>query len=128
MSSEWTPPADGAPCWINIFATDVTRGEHAFTLLATTNPDQHSARKFWSEALGWKFRESTTRMDGTEENPEEIAHFEHGANCPGGGITKVDEVVRTEGKGGNVLYLYVNDLGATEKVSMSTCLRSWTID
>ncbi len=84
MSSEWTPPADGAPCWINIFATDVIRGEHFITsLLASTNPDQHSARKFWSEALGWKFRESTTHMDGTEENPEEIAHFEHGANCPG---------------------------------------------
>ena len=56
-------------------------------------------------------------MDGTEEDPNEIAHFDLGSNCPAGGITKVDDVKKTEGKGGNVMYLYITDLEATEKVS-----------
>ncbi len=55
-------------------------------------------------------------MDGVEEDPSDIAHFDLGSNCPAGGITKVSEVTRTQGKGGNVMYLYVSDLKATEKV------------
>lgn len=101
MASQWTPPPDGTPCWINIFATDVPR-----------------ARAFYSSALGWTFRESTRRMDGTEEDPSQIAHFDLGSTCPAGGITKVGEVKKTDGKGGNVMYLYVNNLAGTEKVNL----------
>lgn len=80
--------------------------------------DKCPARDFYKTALGWKFRESTTRMDGTEEDPTQIVHFELGSNCPGGGITKVDQVVKTEGKGGQVLYLYFeNGLADVAKVS-----------
>ena len=61
-------------------------------------------------------------MDGIEEDPNEIAHFDLGSKCPAGGITKVNEVVRTGGKGGNVLYLWAEDLAAVEKVCWSqTC-------
>ena len=57
------------------------------------------------------------RMDGTEEDPSQIAHFDLGSNCPAGGITKVGEVTKTKGRGGNVMYLYVSDLAGAEKVS-----------
>lgn len=66
-------------------------------------------------------------MDGTEEDPNQIAHFDLGSNCPAGGITKVNEVNKTEGKGGNVLYLYVSDLEAMEKVSNVTIVFSWAV-
>ncbi|KAK6364503.1 hypothetical protein LTS17_012126 [Exophiala oligosperma] len=56
-------------------------------------------------------------MDGTEEDPTKIVHFSFGDGCPGGGITKVDQVVKTNGKGGVVLYLMVDDLeGAMKKI------------
>ena len=55
-------------------------------------------------------------MDGIEEDPAQIAHFDLGSTCPAGGITRVSEVVPTKGKGGTVLYLMVNDLEAAMKV------------
>lgn len=78
-----------------------------------------TARQFYTDAFGWKFRESTTRMDGVEEDPSQIAHFNLGTGCPGGGITKVsdEEFVRTGGKGGAVLYLVVEDLDKAMEVS-----------
>ncbi|KAJ9636183.1 hypothetical protein H2204_005455 [Knufia peltigerae] len=99
-TTKWTPPPNGHPCWINVFATDVQR-----------------ARTFYHSVFDWKFRDSTTRMDGTEEDPTKIVHFSFGDGCPGGGITKVDQVVKTNGKGGVVLYLMVDDLeGAMKKI------------
>ena len=55
-------------------------------------------------------------MDGIEEDPAQIAHFDLGPRCPGGGITKVCEVVSTKGKGGNVFYLMADDIEAIMKV------------
>jgi hypothetical protein len=80
----------------------------------------YAARKFWSEALGWKFREADSGPDGRQEDPNKIAHIESFKDCPGGGITKTNEVLRTEGKGGTILYLYVNDLEDTERVRNCT--------
>ena len=77
---------------------------------STTNTP-FTAKTFYTEALNWTFRTTHTRSDGIIEDPNAIAHFDHGATCPAGGITKVDEVLRTEGKGGCVLYLFVEDLG-----------------
>lgn len=74
------------------------------------------ARTFYHSVFDWKFRDSTTRMDGTEEDPTKIVHFSFGDGCPGGGITKVDQVVKTNGKGGVVLYLMVDDLEGAMKV------------
>jgi predicted enzyme related to lactoylglutathione lyase len=66
--------------------------------------------------LEWKFREGTTREDGLEEDPNQIAHFSH-PGCASGGFTKVDELIRTGGKGGAVIYVWVDDLEVAEKVS-----------
>lgn len=55
-------------------------------------------------------------MDGIEEDPNEIAHINPMPNFPGGGITKVTEIVQTQGKGGAVLYLYSDDMKEAEKV------------
>ena len=80
----------------------------------------YSARRFYEEAFGWKFRDSTTTMDGREEDPSQIVHFSLGSTCPGGGITRVDpqEFIRTKGKGGPILYLIVDDLEESMKVSI----------
>jgi hypothetical protein len=51
-------------------------------------------------------------MDGLEEDPSYIAHFDHGPHGTSGGITKVgaDELVSTKGKGGAVLYMWADSL------------------
>lgn len=62
-------------------------------------------------------------MDGIEEDPTEIQHFSLGSTSPGGGITKVKGggLIKTEGKGGSILYLAVNDLEETMKVTCDPC-------
>lgn len=57
-------------------------------------------------------------MDGREEDPTQIQHFSLGSTSPGGGITRVkpEELVRTEGKSGPVIYLMVDDLEQTMEV------------
>lgn len=100
-AQEWTEPPFGHPCWINIFASDVPR-----------------ARRFYQQAFGWKFRDSTTDEDGQYEPAEEVAHFDLGDRCPAGGITRVEEgkFVKTGGTGGVALYLIVDDLKQAMKV------------
>ncbi|KAJ9610875.1 hypothetical protein H2200_005652 [Cladophialophora chaetospira] len=93
--ANWTPPKDGTPCWINVLATDVRR-----------------ARTFYKDVFGWQFNRTTT-VDGRDLDPTEIAMFEvPGQSCPGGGITRVSEAewASSHGKGGVVLYLYVDDI------------------
>ncbi|RMZ88327.1 hypothetical protein DV736_g4438, partial [Chaetothyriales sp. CBS 134916] len=98
MATEWVAPPSGTPCWINLFATDVSR-----------------AQRFYEDAFGWKFRDLTKPHHGTSKDPNEIALFEFGSRSPGGGITRVDQVVSTKGKGGAVLYLIVDDIDAAMK-------------
>lgn len=77
-----------------------------------------SARRFYEEAFGWQFRDSTTTKDGRQEDPTAIVHFSLGATSPGGGITKVnpEDFLRTQGKGGPIIHLMVSDLEASMKV------------
>lgn len=77
-----------------------------------------SARKFYQNAFGWKFRDSTTTMDGREEDPTEIVHFSLGPTSPGGGITKVkpEDFMRTRGKSSPIIHLMVDDLDEAMKV------------
>ncbi|KIW11028.1 hypothetical protein PV08_10327 [Exophiala spinifera] len=98
MAAQWTPPPNGHPCWINIFATDVQR-----------------ARTFYKTVFDWDFRCEST---GEEEDPTEVAHFSFGDTCPGGGITRVDQVAQTRGKGGVVLYLSVDNLETAMEVRL----------
>ncbi|KIX03454.1 uncharacterized protein Z518_07006 [Rhinocladiella mackenziei CBS 650.93] len=100
MAQTWTPPADGTPCWINVLATDVPR-----------------AQAFYSTVFNWRFNRSASQ-DGRTLDPNEIALFEvPGQPSPNGGITKVsaDEWASTHGKGGVVLYLYVEDINPWEE-------------
>lgn len=57
-------------------------------------------------------------MDGLEEDPKEIVHFSLGPTSPGGGITKVklEDFLRTQGKGGSIIHLIVDDLDEAMKV------------
>ncbi|OCT47290.1 Glyoxalase/bleomycin resistance protein/dioxygenase [Cladophialophora carrionii] len=100
MAETWSPPEDGTPCWINVLATDVQR-----------------AKAFYSNVFDWRFNRTTT-ADGRTLDPTEIAMFEvPGQPCPGGGITRVSESewAASHGKGGVVLYLYVDDINSYEK-------------
>ncbi|KIW93733.1 uncharacterized protein Z519_05048 [Cladophialophora bantiana CBS 173.52] len=100
MAEKWTPPKDGTPCWINVLATDVQR-----------------AQKFYSTVFNWRFNRPTT-SEGHALDPAEIAMFEvPGGPCPNGGITRVTQSEWTDshGKGGVVLYLYVDEIQSYEE-------------
>ncbi|KIW66258.1 hypothetical protein PV04_08457 [Phialophora macrospora] len=100
MAESWTPPKDGTPCWINVLATDVER-----------------AKAFYSTVFNWSFNRTTT-SEGQPLDPAEIAMFEvPGQPSLNGGITRVSESewASSHGKGGVVLYLYVDDINPYEK-------------
>lgn len=80
----------------------------------------HTAKKFYSTVFDWRFNR-TTSSDGRQLSPDEIAMFElPDKSCPGGGITRVSEAdwASSHGKGGVVLYLYVDDIRNWEEVTM----------
>jgi hypothetical protein len=68
-------------------------------------------------------------MDGREEDPTQIVHFSLGPASPGGGITKVkpEDFLRTEGKGGPVIHLFVDDLEVSMKVRTGCRARAYLL-
>jgi hypothetical protein len=124
MAESWSPPKDGTPCWINVLATDVQRGKHRrhMLIVLTTRSNECPllvAKAFYSEVFNWSFNRTTT-SEGQPLDPAEIAMFEvPGQPSPNGGITRVSasEWASSHGKGGVVLYLYVDDINPYEQVS-----------
>jgi hypothetical protein len=94
MASQWTPPPNGTPCWINIYAKDVQR-----------------AKQFYSTVFNWNFRNESTH-EGVSRPADQIVKFHFPGIGTGGGITKLEEneFISTKGKGGATLFLYVDDL------------------
>jgi len=84
--------------------------------------DLLSAQAFYSTVFSWTFNRSAS-SDGRTYDPNEIAVFETRGEvrCPNGGIIRVSEAdwTRSHGKGGVVLYIYVDDINQYEEVSTS---------
>jgi len=94
MASQWTPPPNGTPCGINIYAKDVQR-----------------AKQFYSTVFNWNFRNESVH-EGVSRPADQIVKFHFPGLGTGGGITKLEanEFISTKGKGGATLFLYVDDL------------------
>ncbi|EGD86275.1 hypothetical protein H112_07206 [Trichophyton rubrum D6] len=97
MCDTWTPPSEGTPCWVEIFATDLARAE-----------------KFYSTVFNWQFIK-----DGPGRT-EDVAMFsfpEKGLKGMGGNLSKIKPGEHTTGPKTVKLYLYVEDLEKTmEKI------------
>ncbi|KAI9861549.1 MAG: hypothetical protein M1813_005159 [Trichoglossum hirsutum] len=90
-ASGFTPPLYGSPCWIEIPATEVSR-----------------AKKFYADVFNWTFKPAT------ETYPESmIAMFsvpDPKLSGLGGGIINVSDAQHKPGKGGSVIYLWVDSI------------------
>ncbi|KAI9769265.1 MAG: hypothetical protein M1840_004394 [Geoglossum simile] len=100
-AASWTPPVYGSPCWIEISAIDVIR-----------------AKKFYAATFNWTFK------PGTKTYPEDkIAMFsvpDPKLSDLGGGIVKVNDEDHKPGKGGSVIYLWVDSIEeALEKIKVN---------
>jgi len=98
--SEWTPPASGTPCWLNLPAKDVQR-----------------AKQFYSSVFDWQFQ---PQEHHSEHYPPELMAFFHAPDktkSPGGAISKIENEAwlskhkyTTEDRGNAFMYLFVSDL------------------
>jgi len=93
--SDWSPPASGTPCWINIPAAEVPR-----------------AKQFYSTVFNWQFMPQEAQSEAYP--PDRIAFFSppDKKRSPGGAISKTDGDTRITKapKGHAMLYLMVDDL------------------
>ncbi|PGH29782.1 hypothetical protein GX50_07453 [[Emmonsia] crescens] len=92
MSGEWTPPPFGAPCWVNIPATDVAR-----------------AKSFYSKVFNWNMVPTPANL-----SDKDIAMFSFPGstthpNALCGSIERVDAAVHTKGANAFKMYFMVED-------------------
>jgi predicted enzyme related to lactoylglutathione lyase len=97
-ASDWAPPIYGSPCWIEIPATNVTR-----------------AKTFYADVFNWAFKPATQNYPA-----DKIAMFsvpDPKLSSLGGGIVNVSGAEHKPGKGGSVVYLWVDSIEeAIEKI------------
>ncbi|EEQ35432.1 uncharacterized protein MCYG_08251 [Microsporum canis CBS 113480] len=118
MCDKWTPPSEGTPCWVEIFATDLDRAaawkraaSACYDMLRLLiPPGLHVAEKFYSTVFNWVFRKDGP---GRTEDVALFAFPEKGLQGLGGSISKIKPGEHTTGPKTVKLYLYVNDLEKT---------------
>jgi hypothetical protein len=110
---DWTPPADGTPCWVELTAVDLARGmpQSPFNYLLRRPTNTHilpAVKTFYTTVFGWHFKPQTA------EDPKMVGfQFPDKSNSLSGGFRKVDAVHTS---GAPRLYLYVGDLEKTMEV------------
>lgn len=112
MSGEWTPPPFGAPCWVNIPATDVARGMSSLSP-QSSNPEltltHHPAKSFYSKVFNWNMVPTPANL-----SDKDIAMFSFPGstthpNALCGSIERVDAAVHTKGANAFKMYFMVED-------------------